>query len=88
MTGPATFVHLPTEKQAYQYDGDNGFDIALWADGKAYLTVEGQLIVGAKQGEFIVSTGDYVVRGTEGEFYPCPADIFHDNYEPAGERSS
>lgn len=85
--GPAVFRHLPTLKEAFRYDGDNGFDIGLWADGKAYVTNEGQLIVRSKQGEFVVTAGDYVVRGTEGEFYPCPAEIFIDNYEHVGNRS-
>jgi len=28
-----------------------------------------------------VSKGDYVIRGVEGEYYPCKPDIFEKTYE-------
>lgn len=28
-----------------------------------------------------VSPGDYVIKGVQGEFYPCKPDIFADTYE-------
>ena len=32
-----------------------------------------------------VSTGDWIIRGVEGEFYPCRPDVFAETYEPLGE---
>ena len=33
-------------------------------------------IVLNKQGDMTASCGDYIVRGVEGEYYPCPSSVF------------
>ena len=33
------------------------------------------------EGDMLLSDGDYIIRGVEGEFYPCKPDIFHKTYE-------
>lgn len=33
------------------------------------------------EGYMQVSPGDYVIRGVQGEFYPCKPDIFEQTYE-------
>lgn len=30
-----------------------------------------------------ISDGDWIIKGVEGEFYPCKPDIFEKTYEPA-----
>lgn len=35
------------------------------------------------EGEMIASPGDYIIRGVQGELYPCKPDIFEATYEPA-----
>lgn len=35
------------------------------------------------EGELTVSHGDWVIKGVQGEFYPCKPDIFEATYEPA-----
>lgn len=35
------------------------------------------------EGEMTASPGDYVIRGIQGEFYPCKPDIFEATYEVA-----
>ena len=30
----------------------------------------------------LVQTGDWIIRGVQGEFYPCRTDIFEATYEP------
>ena len=34
------------------------------------------------EGEMTASTGDYIIKGVHGEFYPCKPDIFEQTYEP------
>lgn len=29
----------------------------------------------------LVYSGDYIIKGVQGEFYPCREDVFHDTYE-------
>ena len=33
------------------------------------------------EGEMLVSPGDWIIKGTEGEFYRCKPDIFEATYE-------
>jgi hypothetical protein len=33
----------------------------------------------------IASIGDYIIRGVQGEFYPCKPDIFNQTYEAVDE---
>lgn len=35
------------------------------------------------EGTMRVSLGDWIIRGVQGEFYPCKPDIFEATYEPA-----
>ncbi len=31
----------------------------------------------------VATIGDYIIKGIQGEFYPCKPDIFAQTYEPA-----
>lgn len=33
------------------------------------------------EGEMTASVGDYIIKGVNGEFYPCKPDIFEKTYE-------
>lgn len=35
------------------------------------------------EGVMEVSPGDWIIKGVQGEFYPCKPDIFDATYEPA-----
>lgn len=39
------------------------------------------LIIPTLEGNMLASSGDYVIRGIEGEFYPCKPTIFEATYE-------
>ena len=43
--------------------------------------VKGGLIIKTLEGEHIASIGDYIIKGVNGEFYPCKPDIFEKTYE-------
>lgn len=34
------------------------------------------------EGEMAACVGDWIIKGTQGEFYPCKPDAFDDVYEP------
>lgn len=34
------------------------------------------------EGEMLARVGDWIIRGVEGEFYPCKNSIFEATYEP------
>ena len=37
------------------------------------------------EGTMIAKAGDYIIRGIDGEIYPCKADIFEKTYEEVTE---
>lgn len=38
------------------------------------------LVIPTLEGDIKVSFGDYIIKGVNGEFYPCKSDIFHKTY--------
>lgn len=40
-----------------------------------------EMVVHTLEGDMHVSTGDWLIRGWQGEFYPCKPDIFEATYE-------
>ncbi|GED16577.1 hypothetical protein [Aneurinibacillus migulanus] len=48
-------------------------------DGKPVIKIQ------TLEGVMIASLGDYVIKGVNGEFYPCREDIFKATYELAEE---
>lgn len=40
------------------------------------------LAIDTLEGTMTASAGDFVIRGVQGELYPCRADIFEATYEP------
>ena len=40
-----------------------------------------KLYIPTLEGEMIASKGDWIIKGVNGEFYPCKPDIFEKTYE-------
>ncbi len=45
--------------------------------------VHGGLVIKTLEGEHIASIGDFIIKGVNGEFYPCKPGIFTKTYEVA-----
>jgi hypothetical protein len=41
----------------------------------------GALIIETLEGDLTASPGDWIIKGVQGEFYPCKPDIFEATYE-------
>lgn len=41
----------------------------------------GDLMIRTLEGDMRATYGDYIIRGVQGEFYPCKPDIFAATYE-------
>ena len=39
------------------------------------------MLIETLEGTMIAKVGDYIIKGVNGEYYPCKADIFHKTYE-------
>lgn len=84
-----TFRKKPVEIQAIRFTGwTYGPEIAAWCGG-TYCPAQGQgehteIAIPTLEGTMIVSVGDWVIKGVEGEFYPCKDSIFQATYEALG----
>lgn len=41
-----------------------------------------ELYIKTLEGVMVAEDGDFIIRGVQGEFYPCKPDIFAKTYEP------
>lgn len=70
--------------EAIQFTGTNSGELHEFSNGaiqepvgKDYMEIE------TLEGVMRVSLNDYVIKGINGEFYPCKPDIFDKTYEKA-----
>lgn len=42
----------------------------------------GELVIRTLEGDMRATHGDWIIRGVQGEMYPCKPDIFEATYEP------
>jgi hypothetical protein len=55
-------------------------DLHKWDDYISFIEKKGMKIP-TLEGNMVAFMGDYIIRGVQGEFYPCKPDIFHQTYE-------
>ena len=51
---------------------------------EAYQT-DKEIDIPTLEGTMHASVGDYIIRGVNGELYPCKPDIFEKTYDKVGE---
>lgn len=60
-------------------------EVAEWCGGVKWVrhvvTDEWVVSIPTLEGWMTASPGDYIIRGVQGEFYPCKPDIFAATYE-------
>ena len=74
----------PVVIDAIQWRGDNYSEVFEFTEGNAYPTKphSDTLAVTTLEGEVMATKGCYIIRGVNGEYYPCQEDIFNKTYEP------
>ena len=74
----------PVEIEAIQFNGWNFGEIYDWMfDINGIYPSYFQVIMTIEtlEGIMIANVGDYIIKGVNGEFYPCKPDIFEKTYE-------
>ena len=77
----------PVVIEAIQWVGNNYAEIREFCGkhpqghGHCWYSVDNKNYVGTLEGEMEASKGDYIIKGVNGEFYPCKPDIFEKTYE-------
>lgn len=57
-------------------------------DHEIIVDIEGYVEISTLEGVMIASVGDYIIKGVQGEFYPCKPDIFLETYEEVKENGN
>jgi hypothetical protein len=88
---PSKFRKKPVVIEAMQWDGTVGEStwVIEWmlSNGGTGRLVEWtdltwRLHIDTLEGVMRADPGDWIIRGVQGEFYPCKPDIFAATYEP------
>ena len=81
----AKYRKKPVVVEAIQWNGENTEEVYQFAKPfVSYQTINAtipQMAIDTLEGKMVVSQFDYVIKGIQGEFYPCKPDIFEATYE-------
>lgn len=80
----------PVTIECFKYDGDLKFSdgkfyVPEWAekaynDGVIFYKDQGEMYIKTLEGDHHARVGDYIIKGVNGELYPCKPDIFEKTY--------
>ena len=73
----------PVVIEAIQWTGDNTFDVFEFVGYDCLVNC--RLVIHTLEGKHYASVGDYIIKGVQGQFYPCKPDIFEQTYEEVQE---
>ena len=68
---------------------EEGIAVAEWCGGASHLMRHDDedpppgIEITTREGVMRADPGDWIIKGGQGEFYPCKPDIFEATYEPA-----
>ena len=74
------YVKKPVVISAVQWGGINERELQDFVDN-ATLSLKPEVGIHTLEGFMKISIGDFVIKGVNGEFYPCKPDIFEKTYE-------
>ena len=73
----------PVVIEAVQWLGSNQVEVISFCEDFARIDIANKLEIITLEGVMNASVNDYIIRGVNGEFYPCKPDIFMKTYESA-----
>lgn len=87
----AKYCKKPVEIEAIQWNGINESEIKTFVGDAAKFTIISvdtaekanitKLEIETLEGTMTAQIGDFIIRGVDGEFYPCKPDIFERTYD-------
>lgn len=89
---PGKYRKKPVVVEAWRVTPENVREVAVWCGGRVvevekpgdpsdvYVALKIPTLEGVMTAE-TYHGGDWVIRGVQGEFYPCKPDIFEATYE-------
>lgn len=75
----------PIVVDAIQYTGMNFKEILEFIGGddeRDKISIhQNHIFIKTLEGDMKAESGDFIIKGVKGEFYPCKPDIFYETYE-------
>lgn len=82
---PKKFRKKPVVIEAIQLTKENVVDVLSFCNSSGNIVASNEDEMGISiltlEGTMTANTGDYIIKGVKGEFYPCKPDIFEQTYE-------
>lgn len=81
----AWFAKRPSIIQAIQWDGSNTEEVSKFCnvdDMAVKACAPPKLVLETSEGDFLVACGDWILKGTFSELYPCDNKVFTELYQP------
>ena len=79
------YVKKPIVIEAMEYKREMNIATCMnFCDKLVYDIVANEYAIKTLEGMMKVSEGDYIIKGVQGEFYPCKPDIFKATYDEYG----
>ena len=70
----------PVVIEAVRFIGSNYKEIREFIEQDT-LCSDLSIVIPTLEGDMVAQKGDYIIKGVQGEFYPCKPDIFAETYE-------
>lgn len=74
------YVKKPIPIAAIQWTGENIDEVSAFM-GENITQYNNTLTIKTLEGDMWATVGDYILRGINGEFYPCKGEIFKKTYD-------
>ena len=76
------FIKKPIEIDAIQWDSSNAEEIKSFIGDKGSCVEVGadNFVIDGYGNEISFYVGDWIIKGVDGEFYPCPNRVFEATY--------
>lgn len=96
MESPARYRKRPVVIEAIQWTGSNADAVGAFAGARFNVLDEpspsdpdatAEVLDSLHSTWILVYTGDWIIRGVKGEFYPCRDNVFTETYEAASSTS-
>ena len=79
------FRKKPVVIEAIQLTKENVVEVLSFCNSSGNIVASNEDEMGISiltlEGTMTANTGDYIIKGVKGEFYPCKPDIFEQTYE-------
>lgn len=86
--GVKTYRKKPVGIEAIQFSRKNYGEVREFTNNTAKNLIVSQTpgskytcIIPTLEGNMVAQEGDYIIKGVQGEFYPCKPEIFEATYE-------